>query len=107
MDRYAAMAAGIAWTRGVLDQAGLLDVPEGLPLRLRLRLPGGDADSIQTTPAWGGAPSGYAEALRHWLAFRRPCTLRGPRVTLFDVPVVLCLAAGQATARELALGGSH
>ncbi len=41
MERYAAMAAGIAWTRGVLDQAGLLDVLTGLPAQLRLRLPGG------------------------------------------------------------------
>ena len=31
VERYAAMAAGIAWTRGVLDQADLLDVLTGLP----------------------------------------------------------------------------
>jgi predicted phosphodiesterase len=43
VERYAAMAAHIAWTRGVLDQAGLLDVLEGLPAQLRLRLPGGTA----------------------------------------------------------------
>jgi predicted phosphodiesterase len=41
VERYAAMAAGIGWTRGVLDQAGLLDVLDGLPAHLRLRLPGG------------------------------------------------------------------
>jgi predicted phosphodiesterase len=41
VERYAAMAAGIAWTRGVLDQAGLLDVLAGLPAHLRLRLRGG------------------------------------------------------------------
>jgi hypothetical protein len=35
------MAAGIGWTRGVLDQAGLLDVLAGLPAHLRLQLPGG------------------------------------------------------------------
>jgi putative phosphoesterase len=43
VERYAAMAAGIAWTRGVLDQAGMLDVLTGLPEQLRLRLPGGTA----------------------------------------------------------------
>jgi len=31
VERYAAMAAGIAWTRGVLDQADLLDVLTGSP----------------------------------------------------------------------------
>jgi predicted phosphodiesterase len=36
VERYAAMAAGIAWTRGVLDQAGLLDVLTALPAHLRL-----------------------------------------------------------------------
>ena len=41
VERYAAMAAGIGWTRGVLDQAGLLDVLVGLPAQLRLRLPSG------------------------------------------------------------------
>lgn len=41
VERYAAMAAGIGWTRGVLDQAGLLDVLASLPAQLRLRLPGG------------------------------------------------------------------
>lgn len=41
VERYAAMAAGTAWTRGVLDQAGLLDVLISLPEQLRLRLPSG------------------------------------------------------------------
>jgi putative phosphoesterase len=41
VERYAAMAAHIAWTRGVLDQAGLLGDLEGLPAQLRLRMPGG------------------------------------------------------------------
>jgi putative phosphoesterase len=40
VERYAAMAAHIAWTRGVLDQAGLLDALEGLPAQLRLRVAG-------------------------------------------------------------------
>jgi putative phosphoesterase len=43
VERYAAMAAGIGWTRGVLDQAGLLDVLAGLPAQLHLLLPGGTA----------------------------------------------------------------
>ena len=41
VQRYVAMAAGIAWTRGVLDQAGLLDVLIGLPAQLRMLLPSG------------------------------------------------------------------
>jgi predicted phosphodiesterase len=41
VERYAAMAAGIAWTRGVLDQAGLLASLTVLPAYLRLRLPSG------------------------------------------------------------------
>jgi putative phosphoesterase len=39
--RYSGMAAGIGWTRGVLDQAGMLEVLDSLPGQLRLRLPGG------------------------------------------------------------------
>jgi predicted phosphodiesterase len=41
VERYAAMAAGIAWTRGVVDQAGLLNVLIDLPAQLRLQLPSG------------------------------------------------------------------
>jgi hypothetical protein len=41
MQRYAAMAAGIGWTRGVLDQAGLLATLVSLPAHLHLRLPNG------------------------------------------------------------------
>jgi putative phosphoesterase len=41
VERYAAMAGGIAWTRGVLDQAGLLDILITLPAHLRLKLPSG------------------------------------------------------------------
>ena len=43
VERYAAMAAGIAWTRGVLDQAGLIDVLACLPAQLRPRLRSGAA----------------------------------------------------------------
>jgi hypothetical protein len=36
VERYGAMAAGIAWTRAVLDQAGLLDILTGLRPRRQL-----------------------------------------------------------------------
>jgi predicted phosphodiesterase len=41
VERYAAMAAGIGWTRGVLDQAGLLTDLTSLPTRLRVQMPSG------------------------------------------------------------------
>jgi putative phosphoesterase len=41
VERYGAMAAGIGWTRGVLDQAGLLGSLMALPTQLRLQLPSG------------------------------------------------------------------
>jgi len=41
VQRYAAMAAGIGWTRGVLDQAGALEALTELPTQLRVRLPSG------------------------------------------------------------------
>ncbi len=41
VERYGLMAAGIGWTRGVLCQAGLLDVLVSLPSELSLPLPGG------------------------------------------------------------------
>lgn len=41
VERYAEMAAGIGWTRGVLDQAGSLDYLAALPAQLRLQFPGG------------------------------------------------------------------
>jgi putative phosphoesterase len=41
VERYGAMAAGIGWTRGVLDQAGLLGRLDALPAQLDLRLPSG------------------------------------------------------------------
>ena len=43
VQRYAAMAAGIGWTRGVLDQAGVLSALTTLPTQLRIQLPGGSA----------------------------------------------------------------
>lgn len=41
VERFAAMAAGIGWTRGVLDQANLLASLTGLPAQLRLQVPSG------------------------------------------------------------------
>lgn len=41
VQRYAAMAAGIGWTRGVLDQGGVLTALTTLPTTLRLQLPSG------------------------------------------------------------------
>jgi predicted phosphodiesterase len=41
VERYALMAAGIGWTRGVLDQAGMLEHLTALPAHLHLRFPGG------------------------------------------------------------------
>jgi putative phosphoesterase len=43
VERYGAMAAGIGWTRGVLDQAGTLEYLAALPTQLRLRFPDGTA----------------------------------------------------------------
>jgi putative phosphoesterase len=57
VERYAAMAAGSAWTRGVLDQAGLLDVLAGLPEQLRLRWPGGiDLLGVHASPRADDGP---------------------------------------------------
>jgi predicted phosphodiesterase len=41
VERYAATAAGIGWTRGVLDQAGTLEHLTALPEQLRVQFPGG------------------------------------------------------------------
>lgn len=41
VERFAAMAAGIGWTRGVLDQADLLAGLISLPAQLRRQLPSG------------------------------------------------------------------
>jgi predicted phosphodiesterase len=41
VERYGLVAAGIGWTRGVLDQAGTLERVAALPGLLRLELPGG------------------------------------------------------------------
>jgi predicted phosphodiesterase len=43
VERYAAMAAGIGWTRGVLEQAGTLDYLATLPAQLHLSFSGGPA----------------------------------------------------------------
>jgi len=41
VERYAAMAAGIGWTRGVLDQANRINDLAALPAQLWLQLPSG------------------------------------------------------------------
>jgi putative phosphoesterase len=41
VERFATMAAGIGWTRGVVDQAGLLPALTSLPAQLRCQLPSG------------------------------------------------------------------
>ncbi|WP_169739781.1 metallophosphoesterase family protein [Actinospica robiniae] len=52
VQRYAAMAAGIGWTRGVLDQAGVLTALTTLPTRLRLQLPSGTSVlGVHASPA--------------------------------------------------------
>jgi predicted phosphodiesterase len=57
VERYAAMAAGIGWTRGVLDQAGALDALASLPAELRLQLPGGTTLlGVHATPGADDGP---------------------------------------------------
>jgi putative phosphoesterase len=73
VERYAAMASHIGWTRGVLEQAGLLGVLDDLPEQLRLRLPGGTAVlGVHASPAAddgpGIDPGASAEQLGRLLA---------------------------------------
>lgn len=73
VERYGAMAAGIGWTRGVLDQAGLLASLVALPMQLRLRLASGTAIlGVHASPAADDGPGidpGIAdEQLRSLLA---------------------------------------
>jgi putative phosphoesterase len=56
VERYAEMAAGIGWTRGVLDQAGMLDYLAALPAQLHLRL--ADGSIIMGVHASPGADDG-------------------------------------------------
>ena len=68
-----AVAAGIGWTRGVLDQAGLLDSLAALPTQLRLLLPSGAAvlgvhASHQADDGIGIEPDVTDEELRLLLA---------------------------------------
>ena len=57
VQRYAAMAAGIGWTRGVLDQAGLLAELTTLPTQLRLQLPSGATVlGVHASPAADDGP---------------------------------------------------
>lgn len=51
VERYAAMAAAIGWTRGVLTQAGRLGQLTGLPAQLRVRLTNGlDVLGVHASP---------------------------------------------------------
>ncbi len=73
VQRYAAMAAGIAWTRGVLDQAGLLDVLTDLPAQLRMTFSSGTTVlGVHASPGAddgpGIAPSIPDDQLRQLLA---------------------------------------
>jgi predicted phosphodiesterase len=57
VERYAAMAAGIGWTRGVLDQAGTLEHLATLPAQLRLQFPGGaTVVGVHASPAADDGP---------------------------------------------------
>ena len=73
VQRYAAMAAGIGWTRGVLDQAGVLTALTTLPTQLRLQLPSGaNVLGVHASPEAddgpGVAPETADEHLRSLLA---------------------------------------
>lgn len=57
VQRYAAMAAGIGWTRGVLDQAGMLTLLTTLPTQLRLQSPSGaDVLGVHASPRADDGP---------------------------------------------------
>jgi len=93
VQRYAAMAAGIGWTRGVLDQAGVLAVLTKLPTQLRLRLPSGaDVLGVHASPGAddgpGIAPDTAAERL-------------GPLFAGCDADVVIGGHTHRATDRRL------
>jgi hypothetical protein len=75
VQRNAAMAAGIGWTRGVLDQAGLLGVLTALPAQLRLRLQ--DGTTILGVHASPGAVAGHLRRRRHPNAGFRASVLTG------------------------------
>jgi putative phosphoesterase len=73
VERYGAMAAGIGWTRGVLDQAGLLGNLTALPTQLRMECPSGASvlgvhASPQADDGPGIEPGIADEQLRRLLA---------------------------------------
>jgi predicted phosphodiesterase len=73
VQRYAAMAAGIGWTRGVLDQACALTALTTLPTQFRLQLPSGpNVLGVHASPLAddgpGIAPDVADEHLRDLLA---------------------------------------
>jgi len=71
VERHAAMAAGIGWTRGVLDQAGLLGRLATLPAQLRLQLPSGATVlGVHASPGADDGPGiepGLADEQLRWL----------------------------------------
>jgi predicted phosphodiesterase len=56
--RFAAMAAGVGWTGGVLDQAGVINMLTTLPALLRRRLPisGTDVLGVHASPGADDGP---------------------------------------------------
>lgn len=71
--RYGLMAAGAAWTRGVLDQAGVLDFLDALPSIQRMTLADGtDLLGMHASPSSDDGPgtdtTSSDEELRHLLA---------------------------------------
>jgi len=57
VERYGLVAAGIGWTRGVLDQTGMLEQLTALPAQLRLELPGGTRVlGVHASPAADDGP---------------------------------------------------
>jgi hypothetical protein len=102
VERYGAVAAGIGWTRGVLDQAGVLDVLVGLPAELRLRLPGGVSIlGVHASPGADetmGPGSGLACRMsslgRCWPAAARTSSWAGTRMPR---PIVWSAASAPST----------
>lgn len=73
VQRYGDMAAGTAWTRGVLDQGGMLSTLASLPAHLRVELPSGVTvlgvhASPQADDGQGIAPETSEDQLRLLLA---------------------------------------
>ena len=73
VERYAKMAAGIGWTRGVLDQAGSLDYLAALPAQLRLQFAGGTTIlGVHASPGADDGPASCGSRLARLSRFLRP-----------------------------------